>query len=85
MAGQVACSPAFAVRSTGRREINFIETFAAQGWSLEVACWSCKRVVYLAGDELVRRFGPPGSTGAIFSRLRCDCGQGLPALRAVER
>lgn len=55
----------------------------AEGWSLEIRCWTCKREVYIRGPELVRRFGPHGSTGHLAKRLKCDaCGQRLPALSA---
>lgn len=59
--------------------------FQTKGWSLEVECWSCKRVVYFSPDELVERFGPDKTPGDLSRRLRCVCGLDLPAMRAVRR
>ncbi|MDR3513883.1 MAG: hypothetical protein P4L73_19770 [Caulobacteraceae bacterium] len=59
--------------------------YLAGGWSLGIQCWSCKRVTYFDAQTLVDRFGPDGSAGRIDHRLRCGCGAGLPAMRAVTR
>lgn len=59
--------------------------FQANGWSLEVECVRCKRVRSFGPDELVERFGPDGTTGRLFKRLKCECGVGLPAMTAVKR
>jgi hypothetical protein len=58
--------------------------FAANLWTLEVRCWSCKKPeTYWDGAELVRRFGPGGTTGQLDKSLRCECGATLPAMTAL--
>jgi len=59
--------------------------YAAEGWWLEVECWSCQDATYIAGADLVARFGAHASSGSIYPRLRCaKCRAGLPAIRAVK-
>lgn len=61
------------------------EQYEREGWSLEVECWSCKRVVYYGPDEVVSRFGATASTRTLSRRLVCGCGANYPAMRAVVR
>jgi hypothetical protein len=57
--------------------------FAANQWTLEVRCWSCKKPeTYWDGAELVRRFGPGGTTRQL-DKLKCECGATRPAMTAL--
>lgn len=59
------------------------EQFERDGWELEIECFSCHRVTY--EPKPAERFGSHASTGTVFKRLVCECGAGLPSMRAVVR
>lgn len=58
--------------------------FVAQGWALQIACWSCKRATIVEAADLVARYGAGATVGGIYRRLSCQaCGQSLPAVDTV--
>jgi len=67
--------------------IDFIRTpfavWRTYGWSLEVRCEGCGRVVLYAPAQLPERFGADGTPTDIVDRLACACRRRWPALAAI--